>query len=124
MNTNLNCTLTVRMYIDGPDCVLPLFPYLTVWTRERPPVRVPCAICENRLTSANLGLDPALFPRDRRRHAGDGPVGAGLWAFNPGSHRAPRFPRHLPLYSDTLLSTMYLAYTLLSRDSGLGGRVR
>ena len=35
--------------------------YLTVRTRERPPVRVPCAIYENRLTSANLGLDPAYF---------------------------------------------------------------
>ena len=33
--------------------------YLTVRTRERPPVCVPCAMYVNRLTSANLGLDPA-----------------------------------------------------------------
>ena len=46
-----------------PRCILAVYTsykqYLTVRTRERPPVRVPCAICENRLTSANLGLDPA-----------------------------------------------------------------
>ena len=44
-------------------CILTVYTsykqYLTVRTRERPPVRVPCAIYENRLTSANLGLDPA-----------------------------------------------------------------
>jgi hypothetical protein len=32
---------------------------MTVWTRERPPVRVLSAKNENRLLSANLGLDPA-----------------------------------------------------------------
>ena len=38
--------------------------YPTVRTRERPPVRVPCAIYENRLTSAHLGLDPARRSTD------------------------------------------------------------
>ena len=46
-------------------CILTVYTsykqYPTVRTRERPPVRVPCAIYENRLTSANLGLDPALL---------------------------------------------------------------
>ena len=44
-------------------CILTVYTsykqYPTVRTRERPPVRVPWAIYENRLTSANLGLDPA-----------------------------------------------------------------
>ena len=56
-----------------PRCILAVYTsykqYLTVRTRERPPVRVPCAICENRLTSANLGLDPATFVRSRRSFA-------------------------------------------------------
>ena len=40
---------------------------MTVWTRERPPVRVSCAVYENRLNSANLGLDPltAAAPENR-----------------------------------------------------------
>jgi hypothetical protein len=41
--------------------------YPTVRTRERPPVRVPWAIYENRLTSAHLGLDPALPARLREK---------------------------------------------------------
>ena len=44
-------------------CILTVYTsykqYPTVRTRERPPVRVPWAIYENRLTSAHLGLDPA-----------------------------------------------------------------
>ena len=44
-------------------CILAVYTsykqYITVWTRERPPVRVSCAILKNRLTSAHLGLDPA-----------------------------------------------------------------
>lgn len=48
-------------------CVLAVYTsyqlYVTVWTRERPPVRVRCAICKKRLTSAHLGLDAGLFVR-------------------------------------------------------------
>ena len=44
-------------------CILAVYTsykqYITVWTREWPPVRVSCAILKNRQTSANLGLDPA-----------------------------------------------------------------
>jgi hypothetical protein len=50
-------------------CILAVYTsykqYLTVRTRERPPVRVPWAIYENRLTSAHLGLDPAARIRAR-----------------------------------------------------------
>ena len=45
-------------------CILAVYTsykqYITVWTREWPPVRVSCAILKNRQTSANLGLDPAV----------------------------------------------------------------
>ena len=44
-------------------CVLAVYTsyqlYIAVWTRERPPVHVRCAICKKRLISAHLGLDPA-----------------------------------------------------------------
>ena len=44
-------------------CILAVYTsykqYIAVWTRERPPVRVSCAILKNRLKSAHLGLDPA-----------------------------------------------------------------
>ena len=51
-------------------CILAVYTsykqYLTVWTRERPPVRVPGGIYENRLVSAHLGLDPTFRTLGKR----------------------------------------------------------
>lgn len=63
---------------------------ITVWTRERPPVRVQGAVCKKRLNSAHLGLDP---PWDGQLAEGRGQL--RLWLRRAAASACARGVSHM-----------------------------